>query len=536
MKIALEQGDQILLKGAASNLMTVIDEGRSIHAQLFDRDGQSITIEFKNFVNIVAEQDDHTETETGLVLSYSETMDRHIDRILADDAFDGSDIIRRLKSDIDSRQYDYEIDNSEAVFIRNYTDIQEVITLPVYDESIRKDYTDDYIEYDAGVESGEINSVRVVEKDSDEKEIEIPIDINADTKVYAATYDTLRLNTIREMTPYEDDPLVTGAITTSSTYTTATYTTTATIDGFTLDPDGTWSFDPSHTAYQNLEKDEIQTITIPVTVTDDKGATDSENLVITITGTNDTPVLDSITEINTNEDNAFINGTITSTDVDDNSTAIYTTTTTIDGFTLNEDGTYSFDPSHVSYQHLEDGVVQTITIPVTVTDDKGATDTENLIIKITGTNDDPILDSIAQVNTTEDGAIVNGTITSTDVDDNATATYSTSSTVGGFTLNPDGTYSFDPSHADHQHIEEGEIKTITIPVTVTDDKGGTDTENLVIKLTGTNDDPVLDSITQVNTTEDGTVINGTITSTDVDDNATATYSTTSTVGGFTLNL
>jgi VCBS repeat-containing protein len=351
------------------------------------------------------------------------------------------------------------------------------------------------------------------------------------------TNDDPVLDSITQVNTTEDGAIVNGTITSTDVddNATATYSTTSTVGGFTLNPDGTYSFDPSHADHQHIEEGEIKTITIPVTVTDDKGATDTESLVIKITGTNDDPILDSITQVNTTEDGAIVNGTITSTDVDDNATATYSTSSTVGGFTLNPDGTYSFDPSHADHQHIEEGEVKTITIPITVTDDKGATDTENLIVKLTGTNDDPILDSITQVNTTEDGAIVNGTITSTDVDDNATATYSTSSTVGGFTLNPDGTYSFDPSHADHQHIEEGEIKTITIPVTVTDDKGGTDTENLIIKLTGTNDDPVSDSITQVNTTEDGAVINGTITSTDVDDNATATYSTNSTVGGFTLN-
>ncbi|MFT6052355.1 MAG: VCBS repeat-containing protein, partial [Halioglobus sp.] len=60
------------------------------------------------------------------------------------------------------------------------------------------------------------------------------------------------------------------------------------------------------------------------------------------------------------------------------------------GFTMNADGFYSFDPADEAYDHLNVGDSQVVTIPVTVTDDQGATDTSQIQITVTGTNDAPI--------------------------------------------------------------------------------------------------------------------------------------------------
>src|SRR5574340_579609 len=52
------------------------------------------------------------------------------------------------------------------------------------------------------------------------------------------------------------------------------------------------SFDPSVAAYQSLGVGQQTVLTVPYTVTDDQGATSTADLVITVTGTNDAPVID----------------------------------------------------------------------------------------------------------------------------------------------------------------------------------------------------------------------------------------------------
>ncbi|MCE9680714.1 VCBS domain-containing protein, partial [Shewanella sp. AS1] len=81
-------------------------------------------------------------------------------------------------------------------------------------------------------------------------------------------------------------------------------------------------------------------------------------------------------------------------------------------------------------------------------------------------NDAPVLDPIAQVSAKEDGSVVNGTITSTDIDAGDTATYSIAAPVAGLTFNSDGSWGFDPSDAAYQSMAEGQTQTLTIPVTV----------------------------------------------------------------------
>lgn len=58
------------------------------------------------------------------------------------------------------------------------------------------------------------------------------------------------------------------------------------------------------------------------------------------------------------------------------------------GLTFNADGSYTFDAS--SYDSLTQGQILTVTVPFTATDVNGASDQQNLVLTITGTNDAPV--------------------------------------------------------------------------------------------------------------------------------------------------
>ncbi len=263
-------------------------------------------------------------------------------------------------------------------------------------------------------------------------------------------------------------------------------------DGFVLNADGSYNFNPGDNAYDHLNIGDSEVITIPVTVTDDNGATDTSQIQITVTGTNDAPVADAAITTNVDEGDAAISGQLTSTDVDDGATSIWSTGSVPAGFVLNADGSYSFDPADSAYDHLNVGDSEVITIPVTVTDDNGATNTSQIQITVSGTNDAPIagVDVIANVN--EGDATISGQLTSSDTDAGATATFSIASgnAADGFVLNADGSYSFDPRERAYHHLNVGDSEVITIPVTGTDDNGATDTPQNTITVTGNNDAPV----------------------------------------------
>ncbi|MEZ9200725.1 VCBS domain-containing protein, partial [Shewanella sp. 10N.286.54.B9] len=87
------------------------------------------------------------------------------------------------------------------------------------------------------------------------------------------------------------------------------------------------------------------------------------------------------------------------------------------GFVLHADGSYTLDPTDPSFNHLAMGEHQTLIIPVTATDNNGAQSApQNLIIKIDGTNDIPVVSHISSKTIDEGSAKISGQITATDLD------------------------------------------------------------------------------------------------------------------------
>ncbi|MFY7914616.1 MAG: VCBS domain-containing protein, partial [Rubrivivax sp.] len=107
---------------------------------------------------------------------------------------------------------------------------------------------------------------------------------------------------------------------------------------------------------------------------------------VTLTGTNDAPVLQAQSQAVT-EDGSALHGRMVFSDVDSGDSHSFSLAKAVDGFTLNADGSYSFDPSHAAYQHLAQGQTQDVVIPLSVTDSAGAAATQNLTITISGRND-----------------------------------------------------------------------------------------------------------------------------------------------------
>ncbi|MEF8699739.1 MAG: VCBS domain-containing protein [Candidatus Accumulibacter sp. UW20] len=339
-------------------------------------------------------------------------------------------------------------------------------------------------------------------------------------------------------TATEDGALVTGSVTSSDVDVlgqTASYALDAPVAGLTMDADGTYSFNPGDAAYQSLAEGEELQVVASFTVTDDEGATSSNTLTITITGTNDAPVA-AVATATATEDGALVTGSVSSTDVDVlGQTASYALDAPVAGLTMDADGTYSFNPGDAAYQSLAEGEELQVVASFTVTDDQGATSSNTLTITITGTNDAPVA-AVATATATEDGALVTGSVTSTDVDVlGQTASYALDAPVAGLTMDADGTYSFNPGDAAYQSLAEGEELQVVASFTVTDDQGATSSNTLTITITGTNDAPVA-AVATATASEDGALVTGSVTSTDVDVlGQTASYALDAPVAGLTMD-
>ncbi|WP_222120662.1 VCBS domain-containing protein, partial [Paenarthrobacter nicotinovorans] len=143
-----------------------------------------------------------------------------------------------------------------------------------------------------------------------------------------------------------------------------------------------------------------------VRVTDDKGAWVDQIVTITITGTNDSPVITnaatqlvgSVVEAGDLDDGTDAPGTptatgqLSATDVDNGATQTWsvqgTPDTTYGSFAVDASGkwTYTLDNTKAATQALAEGATQTVTYTVRVTDDKGAWVDQIVTITITGTN------------------------------------------------------------------------------------------------------------------------------------------------------
>ncbi|RYY04220.1 MAG: retention module-containing protein [Gammaproteobacteria bacterium] len=285
----------------------------------------------------------------------------------------------------------------------------------------------------------------------------------------------------------EDAPIVNGFVT--STDADATATATYSLNGvapagFTFNPNGTYSFDASNSAYQSLGVGQSTVLTIPYTVTDDQGATSTANLVITVTGTDDLPVISTGAGTVVEDTNPSATGTLTATDVDNSSLAFVPSTTSgnYGSLVLTSGGvwTYTLD---ARAQALAGSETKTENFTVTLTD--GSTTT--VTVGITGTDDLPVISTGAGTVVEDTSPSAIGTLTADDID-NASLAFvpsTTSGNYGSLVLTADGvwTYTLD-ARADV--LAGGETKSESFTVTLTD--GSTTTVN--IGITGTNDAPV----------------------------------------------
>src|SRR5205823_4793402 len=146
-------------------------------------------------------------------------------------------------------------------------------------------------------------------------------------------------------------------------------------------------------------------------------------------------------------------------------------------------------------------------------------------ITVTGTNDAPV--AVADTwSATEDAAVLTGSVATndSDVDDGATLSYALDAAVAGLTLNPNGSYSFNPSNAAYQHLAQGATTNVVAHYTVTDEHGAHDSSTLTSTVPSTNDPPLAEADTGP-ATEDAAVLTGSVATndSDVDDVATLSH-------------
>ncbi len=229
--------------------------------------------------------------------------------------------------------------------------------------------------------------------------------------------------------------------------------------------DGSYTFNPG-ADFDGLAAGESRNVTFTYTATDNNGGVSApQTVTITVTGTNDLPVAKADTQ--TTGENAALNAQVpAATDVDGTVESYQLAQNLGDGngtLSFNSDGSYTFNPG-ADFDSLAAGESRNVTFTYTATDNNGGVSApQTVTITVTGTNDDPV--AVADTGSTGENTILNvsaaqgvlandsdvdgGTLSVSAVNGVAgsVGTAITGSNGGTFTLNADGSYSFNPGTA-----------------------------------------------------------------------------------------
>lgn len=262
---------------------------------------------------------------------------------------------------------------------------------------------------------------------------------------------------------------------------------------------------------------------ISLTLTDANGVTtDPAVSSIQIVGVDSPPVISGqdagTTQEAGHEDDGTVapgipqtGGTLIATDIDSEGSPVWagSATGTYGVFTIDSaTGAWTFDLNNslAITQSLQEGESVQETFMVSATDAAGNSSQHPVVVTILGTNDAPVITTAAgqdmgQVkeagvdangNAVAGTQVATGQASSSDVDDDATATWAgnANGTYGSFAINPETgawTYTLDDSRATTQALSQGNHAFETFEITVTDDKGAVATQTVSIRVDGTAD-------------------------------------------------
>ncbi|EJM46898.1 VCBS repeat-containing protein, partial [Pseudomonas sp. GM33] len=294
-----------------------------------------------------------------------------------------------------------------------------------------------------------------------------------------------------------------------------------------------WTYNLSNVAAQYLAQGQTVTETYVVTISDGHGSSATQNVTITITGTNDGPTV-TAAEVEsaavTEDGTTLASGSFAFGDVDLADDAHVASVSTPSGAlgtlvaTVSDESTgdaagsvgWTYTLNNSAAQYLAEGQTKTEVFTVTLTDDFGATVTKAVTITLTGTNDQPTLsiDDTTGAMTEGNGAATlsdSGALSFADLDSNDIVTVSQTANndiawsggtlgaaqaaalVAGFSVDQTSwNYS---SSENLDFLSAGETISFSYTVVASDDSGtgnaSSAAQTVTITLTGTNDAPVL---------------------------------------------
>ncbi|UQR61116.1 VCBS domain-containing protein [Bradyrhizobium sp. C-145] len=328
----------------------------------------------------------------------------------------------------------------------------------------------------------------------------------------------------------------------------------------------TWTYTVAASAVEYLAAGQTKVESFTITLDDQNGGLITKQIDVTITGTNDAPVITAqdlsgaVTELVTPAGNLADSGTISFTDVDltdvhlvsatgtpigsvlGSLTAVKDSDTTGTGTGGQLTWTYTVAASAVEY--LAAGQTKVESFTITLDDQNGGLITKQIDVTITGTNDAPVITAqdlsgaVTELVTPAGNLADSGTISFTDVDltdvhlVSATGT-PIGSVLGSLTAVKDSdttgtgtggqlTWTYTVAASAVEYLAAGQTKVESFTITLDDQNGGLITKQIDVTITGTNDAPVITAqdlsgaVTELVTPAGNLADSGTISFTDVD--------------------
>lgn len=261
----------------------------------------------------------------------------------------------------------------------------------------------------------------------------------------------------------------------------------------TLNADGTYNYVLGANA-QTLAQGQVGQDSFTYTVSDGS-ASDTANLVFSITGSNDAPV--ATPDIATTGENATILIDVLANDTDvDNGTVLTVTTAASpagQGNAAVVGNQVQFDPGS-DFDHLAVGATASVTVSYTIEDQFGSASASTVTVTVTGTNDGPIAMPAIGATSENVSVAIDVLANDSDADDGAvlTVTAATAPAGQGSASVVANQVQFVPG-TDFDYLATGESTVVTVNYAITDEHGATAASTIDITVTGTNDAPVIDA-------------------------------------------
>ena len=347
-----------------------------------------------------------------------------------------------------------------------------------------------------------------------------------------------------------------------------------------------WSYQLDNAAIQFLAAGEQRTEVFTIRIADsDNSANFAETQVtITITGTNDAPIITAedliggVTELVTPTGNLTDSGSISFSDVDLTDVHLVSAVGTAVGSALGSlsavkdsdttgsgNGgqlTWTYSVAAGAVEYLAAGQTKVESFTISLDDQKGGVITKQIDVTITGTNDAPIItaeDLIGGVtelvtpagNLTDSGSISFSDVDLTDVHLVSAAGTPVGTTLGNLSAVKDSdttgsgtggqlTWTYSVAAGAVEYLAAGQSKVESFTISLNDQNGGVITKQIDVTITGTNDTPIITAedlvggVTELVTPAGNLTDSGTISFSDVDLTDVHLVSATGTPVGTTL--